>query len=67
MLKLAACLQGFLSQSLDSLAGSVRRNDRGATSVEYALMLMLIAMVIFAAVALLGRALSSIFSNPQLP
>lgn len=67
MLKLAVCLQGLLSQSLDTLTRPLRQSDRGVTSVEYALLLMLIALVIFAAVALLGKALASVFGNPQLP
>jgi pilus assembly protein Flp/PilA len=37
--------------------------DRGATAVEYGLMVALIAVVIIAAVTLLGSNLSSIFNN----
>ena len=37
--------------------------DRGATAVEYALMLALIAIVIVAAVAFLGKAASNKFST----
>ncbi|TMK18008.1 MAG: Flp family type IVb pilin [Actinobacteria bacterium] len=37
--------------------------DRGATAVEYALMLALIAIVIIAAVAFLGKATSNKFST----
>jgi pilus assembly protein Flp/PilA len=40
-----------------------RRDDRGATAVEYGLMVALIAVVIIAAVTLLGSNLSSIFNN----
>jgi pilus assembly protein Flp/PilA len=39
------------------------RNDRGATAVEYGLMVALIALVIIVAVALLGTNLSTIFSG----
>jgi len=39
------------------------REDRGATAVEYALMLALIAIVIVAAVAFLGHAVSNRFST----
>jgi Flp pilus assembly pilin Flp len=35
----------------------------GATAVEYALMLFLIAMVVFAAVQFLGRSTSNAFSS----
>jgi pilus assembly protein Flp/PilA len=38
------------------------QEERGATAVEYALMLALIAMVIIAAVTFLGKATSSKFS-----
>ncbi|WP_457256701.1 Flp family type IVb pilin [Pedococcus sp. P5_B7] len=37
--------------------------DRGATAVEYGLMVALIALVIIVAVALLGTNLSTIFNN----
>lgn len=39
------------------------RTDRGATAVEYGLMVALIALVIIVAVALLGTNLSTIFNN----
>lgn len=67
MLKFTVCLRGLLSDTLGSLTGPLWRSDRGTTSVEYALLLMLIALVIFSAVALIGPALASIFGNPQLP
>jgi pilus assembly protein Flp/PilA len=38
-------------------------NDRGATAVEYGLMVALIAVVIIVAVTLLGTNLSSLFNN----
>lgn len=37
--------------------------DRGATAVEYALMMAFIAIVIVASVILLGRNLSTFFNN----
>jgi pilus assembly protein Flp/PilA len=37
--------------------------DRGATAVEYGLMVALIAIVIIAAVTLLGGNLSTLFKN----
>ena len=39
------------------------RDDRGATAVEYGLMVALIAIVIIAAVTLLGGNLSKLFSS----
>jgi pilus assembly protein Flp/PilA len=41
--------------------------DRGATAVEYALMLALIAMVVVAAVAFLGQATNSSFERFEFP
>ena len=40
----------------------VGRQEKGATAVEYGLMIALIAIVILAAVALLGDSLSGIFN-----
>ena len=39
------------------------KNDRGATAVEYGLIVALIAVVIIVAVVLLGRNLSSTFNT----
>ena len=39
------------------------RDDRGATAVEYGLMVALIAIVIIVAVALLGSNLNSLFQT----
>ncbi|MFM6973926.1 MAG: Flp family type IVb pilin [Agromyces sp.] len=39
------------------------KNDQGATAVEYALMVSLIAVVIIVAVTLLGGNLSKVFSG----
>jgi pilus assembly protein Flp/PilA len=39
------------------------RDDRGATAVEYGLMVALIAIVIIAAVTLLGTRLSTLFNT----
>lgn len=40
--------------------------DRGATAVEYALMVSLIALVIFVTVTLLGGNLAELFQDPTL-
>ena len=39
------------------------RSDRGATAVEYGLMVALIAIVVIVAVTALGKNLSSLFNN----
>jgi pilus assembly protein Flp/PilA len=39
------------------------REEKGATAVEYGLMVALIAIVIIAAVVLLGTSLSNLFST----
>jgi pilus assembly protein Flp/PilA len=53
--------------TLCMLAGDVkdrlRREDRGATAVEYGLMVGLIAVVIITAVALVGTNLSTMFND----
>ncbi len=40
-----------------------KRDERGATAVEYGLMVALIAIVIIAAVTLLGNKISSLFNE----
>ena len=42
---------------------SLRSNERGASMVEYALLLVLIAIIAFAAVRLAGQSVSSAFST----
>ena len=42
---------------------AAQRGEHGATAVEYALMVALIALVIFAAVALIGPPLADIFQG----
>jgi len=49
-----------------SWLGERLRKDDGATAVEYALMLALIAIVIFAAVQFVGLSASSKFEDPTL-
>jgi pilus assembly protein Flp/PilA len=41
-------------------------SEDGATAIEYALMLALIAMVIVAAVAFLGQQTNELYQNDQL-
>ncbi len=56
MLKAFASLQNFLAEPL-------RRDDRGATAVEYGLILVFIAAAIILALTLLGTNLASIFNK----
>lgn len=52
-----ATMQAFFTARLDS------RKDRGATAVEYGLMVGLIAVVIIAAVVVLGGTLNDVFTS----
>jgi pilus assembly protein Flp/PilA len=47
----------------DFVAHATQRREQGATAVEYALIATGIALVIFAAVALIGPPLASIFQG----
>ena len=44
----------------------IKDREDGATAVEYALMVVLIALAIFGAVQVLGPILRDIFGDPQL-
>ncbi len=56
MLKVLVSLQNLLAEPL-------RRDDRGATAVEYGLILVFIAVVIIAGLTLLGTKLLALFNN----
>ncbi|MGN0100866.1 MAG: Flp family type IVb pilin [Dietzia sp.] len=58
-----ATLQAFFSDRLDN------RKDRGATAVEYGLMIGLIAVAIIAIIATLGDQLAALFTgvSDELP
>jgi pilus assembly protein Flp/PilA len=56
MLKLYVAMQ-------TQLAGLLNRDDRGATAVEYGLLVGLIALVIIVAVTALGGKLNTIFQH----
>jgi pilus assembly protein Flp/PilA len=47
----------------NALARQLQRDDRGATAVEYGLMVALIAAVIVTAVTLIGTNLTSVFNK----
>jgi pilus assembly protein Flp/PilA len=53
----------YLPLLWDYVARPLRRNDRGATAVEYGLMVALIAAVIIGAVTLLGTNLNTLFNK----
>ncbi|MGX9900234.1 Flp family type IVb pilin [Arthrobacter sp. SA17] len=48
-----------------NLAVRLRRDEKGATAVEYGIMVGLIAVVIIVAVALLGTTLNTMFEEVQ--
>jgi len=60
--KMTDCLTLFTAR-LYSGALSVFRRKEGQTLVEYALLLMLIAVVIIAAVAIIGQKTCNTYSN----
>ena len=53
----------MMGVDIRTLGGAGRVQDRGATAVEYALMVALIALVIFGGVYLLGPNLDLIFDE----
>jgi pilus assembly protein Flp/PilA len=61
MLRQYIALESFLRTRRDDLQN--RRNERGATAVEYGLMVGLIAVVIIVAVTLLGNQLNALFGK----
>ena len=54
MLNVIGIVQGFLARL-------ARRDDRGASAVEYGLLIILIVFVIIGAVTLLGKNLNSMY------
>jgi pilus assembly protein Flp/PilA len=56
LLKLFVYMSNFVAQPLN-------KNDRGATAVEYGLMVALIAAVIIASVTLIGTKLVTLFGT----
>lgn len=60
MIKSYVRVQTFLT---DLLNRDLNRDDRGATAVEYGLLVALIALVIIGAVVLLGGNLKNVFNN----
>jgi pilus assembly protein Flp/PilA len=54
-------MMNFLFTLQSVIAGRSERDDKGATAVEYGLMVALIAVAIIAGVTLLGTELSDLF------
>ena len=48
---------------MTKLVAKIRRSDKGATMVEYGIMVALIAVVVILAVGPLGEAISTMFQN----
>ena len=53
----------FVTTALAMLQGRLDSRDKGATMVEYGLMVALIAVIVMVAVALLGPQISTMFNN----
>ncbi len=64
MLKIYATLTSLVAFAQDRME-RIEREERGATAVEYGLMVGLIAVVIIAAVTLLGTELKTLFTTIQ--
>jgi pilus assembly protein Flp/PilA len=56
MLKLYVFMEKFLAEP-------IRRSDRGATAVEYGLIVALVAAIIVGALVTLGGNISGVFAN----
>ena len=49
--------------TLQQLVANIRRDDEGATMVEYGLLVALIAVVVAAAAAVFGTQMAAMFTN----
>jgi len=58
-----SAITAFVAGVLGALRDALKRGDRGATAVEYALMASLIAAVIVLAVGALGLSVSGLFQS----
>lgn len=56
------CFLSYVTTFLTRIASQRKDDDRGATAVEYGLMVALIAIVIIAGVTLLGNNLLALFN-----
>ena len=48
---------------MTKLLATIRKSDKGATMVEYGIMVALIAVIVMLAVGPLGQAISTMFQN----
>ena len=48
---------------MTKLLATIRKSDKGATMVEYGIMVALIAVIVMVAVGPLGTAISTMFAN----
>ena len=48
---------------MTKLLATIRKSDKGATMVEYGIMVALIAVIVLVAVGPLGRAISTMFQG----
>ena len=62
MLRYCMHIHNFLTQPLARLTKPLARDDRGATAVEYGLMVALIAVVCIGAVTLVGTNAQAMFN-----
>jgi pilus assembly protein Flp/PilA len=53
----------YVTTHLQSFTKQLRRDDRGATMVEYGLMVALIAMIVVPALLVLGPAIVTLFND----
>jgi pilus assembly protein Flp/PilA len=58
-------LASFFADAKTIIKSRMNRNETGATAVEYGIMVALIAVVIIAAVTLLGGGLKNTFNQAQ--
>jgi pilus assembly protein Flp/PilA len=72
--KIIGTLEGFMARVVEKIIHPVRllKNSRGQTLVEYGLLLILIAVVVIAAVAVVGNKANNTYSTvgsslPQPP
>ncbi len=56
-------MPSFMVAAINAVAARLARDDRGATAVEYGLIVALIAAVIIGVVAILGNQVSDAFST----
>jgi len=53
----------YLTTHLQNFTKEMRRDDRGATMVEYGLLVALIAVIVVPALLILGPAIFNLFNN----